>query len=319
MKFALGIDTSNYKTSIALTDEDGNIIFDDRILLTVKNGKRGLRQQEALFQHINNLPILFNKMLKNIDGRNIVVVSVSDRPRSVEGSYMPTFLAGVSQAKIISSMLACPLYTFSHQEGHIRAASKYTALSNSDKYICFHFSGGTTEALLYDKHKLKIIGGSKDISFGQLIDRIGVVLGFDFPCGDKLDSLAYEYVNTKKLPVSIEYPKVKSMRGYINLSGIETSIIRQIEASNLESEEVKLLAIKLFIRIKEAITSIIKDLSDEYNIYDFLFAGGVSSSRTLRNLIETDKGEQKYFFCDADKASDNAIGISLLGGEKIWQ
>ena len=49
MKYSLGIDTSNYKTSIALTNIDGDIVYDKRILLNVDKGKRGLRQQEALF------------------------------------------------------------------------------------------------------------------------------------------------------------------------------------------------------------------------------------------------------------------------------
>ena len=65
MMYSLGIDTSNYKTSIALTNIDGDIVYDKRILLNVDKGKRGLRQQEALFQHINNLPILFDDMFRN--------------------------------------------------------------------------------------------------------------------------------------------------------------------------------------------------------------------------------------------------------------
>lgn len=110
---SLGIDTSNYKTSVAVTDRRGNILFDKRIFLTVKKGERGLRQSEALFQHTNRLPDILSEALENENIRNnICRVCVSSRPRPVDGSYMPVFLAGISAAKCISSALNVPLYRF---------------------------------------------------------------------------------------------------------------------------------------------------------------------------------------------------------------
>ena len=47
---SLGIDTSNYKTSVAVTSSEGEIIFNSQSFLKVKEGQRGLRQSEALFQ-----------------------------------------------------------------------------------------------------------------------------------------------------------------------------------------------------------------------------------------------------------------------------
>ena len=51
----LGIDTSNYTTSFAISDYDGNIIKNYKMLLPVKEGERGLRQSDAVFAHIKNL------------------------------------------------------------------------------------------------------------------------------------------------------------------------------------------------------------------------------------------------------------------------
>ena len=62
MDYILGIDTSNYKTSIAVVDREKHIICDLRRFLTVKQGERGLRQSDALFQHIQNLPALMEEM-----------------------------------------------------------------------------------------------------------------------------------------------------------------------------------------------------------------------------------------------------------------
>ena len=181
-EYVLGIDTSNYKTSIALVSADG-IAYDERRFLTVKEGELGLRQSEALFQHVKNLPEMFEEM----GAHNICAISYSSKPRPIEGSYMPCFLAGKSFAKSFASLSAIPAFAFSHQEGHIESAKYGLELGNTNEsFIACHFSGGTCEILLSDSNTIKKIGGSKDISFGQVLDRLGVELGLKFPCGEEL-------------------------------------------------------------------------------------------------------------------------------------
>ena len=67
-RFILGIDTSNYKTSVALTDMHQNVVCDLRKFLKVKQGEKGLRQSDALFQHVRNLPELFEELAGSADG-----------------------------------------------------------------------------------------------------------------------------------------------------------------------------------------------------------------------------------------------------------
>ena len=92
-----GIDTSNYTTSVAVFD--GEHIIQNKKLLTVKKGERGLRQSDALFQHTVNLPVLISKLKSEIGDADIEAFGVSNRPRNIEGSYMPCFLAGESAAE----------------------------------------------------------------------------------------------------------------------------------------------------------------------------------------------------------------------------
>ena len=108
-KYYVGIDTSAYTTSLAVIDEDNNIVLDLRKILKVKEGKKGLRQQEAVFQHINNLPHLIEEMVEKIDINRIDTVSCSSKPRDLEGSYMPVFIAGKGQAYILSKILKTEL------------------------------------------------------------------------------------------------------------------------------------------------------------------------------------------------------------------
>ena len=356
MGLALGIDTSNYKTSIALIDKDNNIIYDDRRLLRVPEGSKGLRQQEAFFQHVKRLPNMIGIMLDNIREMNesIEIVSVSDKPRNVEGSYMPCFEAGVSIAKTISSSYNVPLVKYSHQEGHIAAGRIFTPLNNEEEFIAFHFSGGTTEALRVHQRKkepsvIEIVGGSKDISFGQLIDRIGVSLGLPFPAGEELDYGAlrcssgktvfnsngnklrgvkgfnFDSTNVlKDLSIDTSKFKIKCNDSYINLSGVETSVLRYIESLDLKdgsSHSIKdEIALALMTEISKGILSLTKNISSDTGIKNFLFVGGVSASSYIRSFIEKEVGELglNISFASPELSSDNAIGTAILGGESIW-
>lgn len=215
---SLGIDTSNYKTSAAVVNETGEILFNHQQLLKVKQGERGLRQSEALFQHVQNLPAVMEAVFAQEGIRErIGCISVSTRPRPLEGSYMPVFTAGQGYARSLAAALGVPLYELSHQEGHIEAIRHYSELKDANPLICFHFSGGTTEAILVDGSKSEIVGGSRDLAYGQVLDRIGVAMGMAFPAGEAMDRIA----ENGRMHPSI-FTKIKVQDGYVNLSGIET-------------------------------------------------------------------------------------------------
>ena len=118
----LGIDTSNYTTSVAILSYDGDLIANLKRPLKVKTGERGLRQSDALFAHTVNLPDIMKEASVFLKEKNILAVGVSKTPRNQPGSYMPCFLAGVSAAESISAATGAPLFGFSHQCGHIMAA-----------------------------------------------------------------------------------------------------------------------------------------------------------------------------------------------------
>ena len=210
----LGFDTSNYTTSVAAYDG----LHGENVsrLLPVKTGELGLRQSEALFSHVKRLPELSDRLFAPLDPSQIRAVGVSTRPRAVEGSYMPCFLAGESQARVLASALHVPVYAFSHQQGHI-AAVLWSAgrldLLGAD-FLAWHLSGGTTELLLVRTTRegeiaCERIGGTTDISAGQLIDRTGQLLGLDFPAGKALDELASRLCHSERSEQSVSPAKVK--------------------------------------------------------------------------------------------------------------
>lgn len=338
--YALGIDTSNYKTSVALVDRDGNIFYDDRIFLSVKKGELGLRQNEAVFQHTGNLPRLLEEALGYIDPLEIAVVSVSDKPRDLKDSYMPCFMSGLSQAKVLASALRVPLIRCSHQRGHIEAGKRFTALNNQKEFIAFHFSGGTTEGLLVSEDQIKIIGGTKDISFGQLLDRTGVAMGYPFPAGEDMDNGAIRHASGKTIyedgnrikdfdtETDINLPKSKLESSFINLSGLETASINLIESFEGKMDEdlrdrfsyalLKEVG-RMILHLMSASSQAAKEITGK-DIKEFLFVGGVSSSSFLRDYIEKE-GQARgmgVYFASPELASDNAVGVAFIGGDQVW-
>lgn len=305
MSIFLGFDTSNYTTSVAGID-NGNIIS-KRKILEVKKGERGLRQSDALFQHIKNLPDLYRELSKEINLNEVEAVGVSVAPRNCEGSYMPVFLGGMGYAKVVADTLGVPLFEFSHQDGHIMAG--ILSCGNNEllkrPFLSLHLSGGTTELLKsrYNGHSFEneIIGGTKDISAGQLIDRVGVLLGLSFPCGAELEKLAS--------PTELKF-KTSVSGSYLNFSGAETMIMR--ETGNHENYEI---AYATLSHVAEAISKILNNALKENNIKDILIVGGVSSNKLIREYLDKNV-DGRIFYASRELSTDNAVGIAALVKER---
>jgi N6-L-threonylcarbamoyladenine synthase len=302
----LGIDTSNYTTSVALTNHKGQIVRDERKMICVKPGEKGIRQSEGFFQHVKALPELMDHVLKDISRDRIAGVSVASRPRSVEGSYMPVFLAGQNIGSCMAVSLDVPFFTFSHQEGHIEAVKHYSEFEKEVKFLCLHLSGGTCEVLLVNSEKIEIIGGSLDISIGQLLDRIGVALGLSFPAGKELDQLALQSQPLER--EILKYVKLDNL--WFNLSGLETKALRNINDKELVRE--------IFEKISDLLIRVIGRAIQETGVQKVILAGGVSSSEFIKMRV-TEVFGSAIAFGPNDLSSDNAVGISLLGGHKLWR
>jgi len=321
----LGIDTSNYRTSVALIDGCGNTIAEKAVLLDVPEGKRGLRQSEAFFRHSNRLPGYIDEIFAKTDPRDIRAIGVSERPRRVEGSYMPCFTAGMNAASVLGSALEIPVYGFSHQEGHA-AAILESRSHTADTSLFFHLSGGTTEALICRPddagYSMEIAGGTLDISVGQLFDRFGVAMGYPFPSGQYLDDTAYEVLekisfDTNKITKSGVIPALKIKDGYFNLSGAETRLMAFASEHCDEPEAAAEVTAELFVSISGLLINEASYLSSTHSIKKIYMAGGVASSRTVRALL-SQHNELDISFGEPALSGDNAVGIALLA-KRIYE
>lgn len=301
----LGIDTSCYTTSMCVVDENNEVVFNAQKKLKVKKGKRGLRQSEAFFQHVNNMPMIYKKMSQTVDLKRIKCVAYSDRPRNLEKSYMPVFRSGEDLAKVIATSLDVSTDAFSHQEGHLMAsiASSAFELKKSDTFLALHISGGTTELLKVTFREKRffseIIGGTLDITAGQVIDRVGVHLGLTFPAGKALEALAIEAKNFIKYPIAIKGT-------YCNLSGLEDYGYKKNDTLKPEENAKSLLR-----ALVQSLIRITQNAVEETQINKILITGGVSANTYLRETF-CDAFENAYFG-EKRFSTDNSFGTAVLG------
>lgn len=308
MPLSLGFDTSNYKTSVAFFD--GNSGQNLGKLLEVPQGSLGLRQSDALFQHVKRLPEIADELLRDAKEAFITVVGASTRPRAVEGSYMPCFLAGESSARVLASAQKLPFYPCSHQQGHIAAAAwSAGAMDLLDRpHLAWHLSGGTTELTYVEPDGVLVnarqIGGSSDIAAGQLLDRTGQALGFAFPSGAAVDALALQAEEIRPYPV-----KVKACA--FSLSGIENQMRAKIEAGERPENICRFVLNCVIYAVQRAS----EQAQALYPGLPVLYAGGVASSGLMRQAV--DKGDAVYFAEPAFSA-DNAMGVAILAWRQ-WE
>ena len=311
MRYFLGVDTSNYTTSIGVVDEENQIIADFREILKVGNGEKGLRQSEAFFQHCNNFPMLYSDLCRIIDVRKIKSVAVSTQPRFREGSYMPVFRAGQNYAKVLADTLNIPLVECSHQEGHIYAGM--VPLNLEPPFIAIHLSGGTTDLMHVqktDNYRLAItpLASSSDLHCGQFVDRLGVAMGMGFPAGKYLDQLAQSLNSTSLIiPSSVK-------NGNPSFSGPLTAALSHLEKGE-KHEEIALATFKCIAKTVEKMINFGMAKVSERKV---LVVGGVAANTYLRGYL-TERIRGHISFANLALSPDNAIGVASMGKKELSQ
>ena len=298
-KRCLGLDTSNYTTSTALFDgADG---YQLGRLLDVEAGSLGLRQSDALFQHVKRLPELFDRLRREDRLEDIAAVGASVKPRWVEGSYMPCFLAGETAGRILADTLGVPFFPCAHQQGHIAAVAWGAGrLEMLDKpLLAWHLSGGTTELLYVEPDGTGVlpqkIGGTSDISAGQLIDRTGVALGLDFPAGRALDTLSRTGRPDRGFAVKIS-------NFTFSFSGMENKAKDMVAAGEPAADVARFIV----ATVARTIRRVTDQALEQYPGLPVLCSGGVASNSILREVMSD------AVFAPPVCSADNALGVAVL-------
>ena len=305
MSFFIGFDTSNYTTSAAAYNSCSGGVYSSKKLLDVKKGEVGLRQSEALFSHVKRLPEITAQLVEMYGGGVVSAVCASTRPRAEEGSYMPCFLAGEMAARVCAEISGVPFFSCSHQQGHLAAAVWSSGRPEliEEKLLAFHLSGGTTELLYVEPGEdglpnCRRIGGSTDISAGQVIDRCGVMLGFKFPAGARLDKFACRASHVKGF--------LSKQRGLeFSLSGVEKKCREMYDEGEPLWDVARFAVESIILAVFSCVEAAQKICGD----LPLLLMGGVASNSILQR-----EAAQRFgaVTAPAEYSSDNAVGAALL-------
>jgi N6-L-threonylcarbamoyladenine synthase len=304
----LGLDTSNYRTSVALVDGNGEILLNYRELLPVSAGERGLRQNEAVFAHLRQISAA-EEVLRKAGGGNVAAVAASTAPRDGADSYMPVFMAGASFGRLTAAAMGVPFIGTTHQRGHLAAAKAGTELSDAEEYLALHLSGGTTDLLEVRQSSIIRIGGSLDLHAGQLVDRAGVAMGLSFPAGPELEELAVKGSGGGLLGCSMEGEDL-----FCHFSGAESQAQRWIRDGKLSGENI---AFEIYDLLARTIGRMLCAGAEKTGFRQALVTGGVASSPHFRRmLLRRMKGMRKApqaVFGKPEMSGDNAVGVALIG------
>lgn len=305
MAYYLGIDTSNYTTSAAVFHSETGRIAHRKKLLPVAQGALGLKQSDAVFAHVKQLPQIIEELFFDLPPVQLAAVGVSARPRNQQDSYMPCFLTGKLAASAISSVNRIPMVEFSHQCGHI-AAALYSAgrLDLIGKeFIAFHFSGGTTECVHVSKggdevFHTEILYHSLDLKCGQAIDRVGGMLRLPFPAGRELDALSL--LADKRFPVKTTFKD-----GNCCISGLQNQCEKLLKQGE-SRENIARFCIDSVCKIVEQMA---QNVREKYPNLPLIFSGGVMSNSLISKKITEEYGG---YFATPEFSADNAAGTAIL-------
>ena len=310
-EIVIGLDTSCYTTSAAAVTTDGRVIASCRRLLPVAAGERGLRQSEAVFIHVRQLPEMLEALGARLTGCRVAAVCASRRPRDEESSYMPVFHVGDAQARGLAAMLGVPCFASTHQRGHIAAATVDSGVEPGD-LLALHLSGGTTELLSLKGEALTLLGGTLDLHAGQLVDRAGVALGLPFPAGPHLEEQARRGRAEARLPASMAEGDLRC-----HFSGAEAQIQRWIEQRALPPEDT---AMEVYDLLARTVARMLAAGAGRTGIRQALVAGGVASSALFREeLVKRVSQRDRHLrvcFGRPEYSGDNAVGAALIGAAK---
>ena len=168
-------------------------------------------------------------------------------------------------------------------------------------HLAWHLSGGTTELLLVEPDgknvKCTKIGGTTDISAGQLIDRTGQLLALPFPSGKHIDLLSKDAQMKETF-------KVKCPGLEFSLSGVQNKVQQFHEKHGIPAETaayaLRCVAKAVYLATENALKA--------YPGCRVVFSGGVASNSMLREVI----APLDPIFSQPQFSTDNAMGVAVL-------
>ncbi|MBU3851833.1 MAG: tRNA (adenosine(37)-N6)-threonylcarbamoyltransferase complex transferase subunit TsaD [Candidatus Paralactobacillus gallistercoris] len=276
----LSFESSCDETSVAVI-ENGDKILSNIIATQIDSHKRfgGVVPEVASRHHVEAITICAQEAMAaaNVTYRDLSAVAVTYGP-----GLVGSLLIGVNAAKAIAYAHHLPLIPVNHMAGHIYAARFVKPL----KYplIALLVSGGHTELVYMRKAgEFEIIGDTRDDAAGEAYDKIGRVLGINYPAGKEVDELAHQGHDTFNFPRAM----LKEDNYDFSFSGLKSAFINTVHHANQIGEQLNRadLAASFQASVIDVLTAKTIRAVNEYHVDQLVVAGGVAANHGLRDAF----------------------------------
>ncbi len=309
----LGIETSCDETSAAILrdDELASVVVSSQFFHD-KFG--GVVPELASRAHVRSIVPIVREAFSQakITNRDLTAIAVTHAP-----GLMGSLLVGLNFAKGLSLGLGVPLIGIHHIEAHI-----FSALLEEKKpelpFVALVVSGGHTLLMLVKNvGSYEFLGETLDDAAGEAFDKVGKMLGLDYPAGPEIDKLARE-----GNPAFIKFPRaLMNENNYdFSFSGIKTSVLYWLKKRSRISDEMKRDIAASFQRamVDVLVTKTLR-AANEHGVTDIVCVGGVSANSELRERFKTEcaRRDMRFFVPRPLFSTDNAAMIAMLGALKL--
>jgi len=334
----LAIETSCDETAMAIVEvkKDGKKVkfkilgseISSQIAIHAPYG--GVFPALAKREHIKNLPIVFEKVLKQakLKIEKINHIAVTTGP-----GLEPALWTGIVFAKELALKYDIPIIPVNHMEGHVfsifpKKGKAFTVDLNQKIFpmLSLLVSGGHTELILVkDGMKYKKIGQTRDDASGEAFDKVARMLDLPYPGGPEISRLAdIERENNISSDIILPRPMIHSKDYDFSFSGLKTAVlylIRDLQKENPNVLEDINIKQKIAREFEDAVVEVlvyktIKAIK-EYKIKTLIVGGGVSANKYLQEMmlkkIKENKLKTKVHFPSRELTGDNALMIAIAG------
>src|SRR5699024_5055180 len=276
----LAFETRCDETSVAVI-EDGTKILSNIVATQIDSHQRfvGVVPEVASRHHIEWITRCIDQALAEagVDYPDLMAVAVTYGP-----GLVGSLLVGVTAAKVVAWAHHLPLIPVNHMAGHLYAAR----FVGEFKYpqMALLVSGGHTELVYMPKeHEYEIVGETRDDAAGEAYDKIGRVLGVNYPAGKTIDEWAHKGKDTFHFPRAM----MEDDDYDFSFSGLKSAFINTCHHADQIHEELDKydLAASFQASVVDVLSHKTIRAIKEYKPKTFILGGGVAANHGLRDRL----------------------------------
>ncbi len=307
----LSFESSCDETSVAVI-KNGKQILSNIIATQIKSHQRfgGVVPEVASRHHVEEITQCIQMAMDEAEVTydDLDAVAVTYGP-----GLVGSLLIGIMAAKTVAYAHNLPLIKSNHLAGHIYSANFVTDLEYP--FMALLVSGGHTE-LVYVKApgEFETLGDTRDDAVGEAYDKIGRVLGINYPAGKEVDRLAGIGEDTFNFPRAM----VQEDNLDFSFSGLKSAFINTVHHADQVDEELSKedLAASFQAAVLDILTNKTFRAIKTHPVKQLIVAGGVAANNGLRKRLAEEISKRKddieLVFPPLRLCGDNAAMIGAI-------